>query len=96
MNKFEITAHESLFIQRLHYIHKSNEIFCKLLAHELAEYPDDRKKEVLYQYANECRKSFVELDYARDQIIHKYLGDIKTDTITYTFNFDTHEVSYDL
>ncbi len=96
MNKFEITPDESMTVERLYYIYKSNEIFCKLLAKELAEFPNDKKSKILKQYADECRLSFIKLDYTREQIINKYLGNSKNSIATYTFNFETHEVTYDL
>ena len=91
--KFSITKEESLLVERLFYIYKSEENFCRLLANELMNCDSPKKEDLLEKHAGLCKKSFVELDYARDKVIKSHLGCIPNN-ISYVFDFLNREVVY--
>lgn len=91
--KFRITKEESLLVERLFYIYKSEENFCRLLASELTSFDSPKKEDLLEKHAELCKESFVKLDYARDKVIESHLGCIPNN-ISYIFDFSNREVIY--
>lgn len=90
--KFQLTAQESLEIERLNYICKSYQSFISILARAYSEAPSEQLKAMIEEHRKLYQTSYIEFTLAKNELFASLIGFVPPD-MHYEFDFDGMEVT---
>ena len=90
--KFQLTAQESLEIERLNYICKIYRSFISILARAYSEAPSEQLKAMIEENQKLYQTTYIELSLAQNELFASLIGAVPPD-MRYEFDFDRMEVT---